>query len=124
RLGADHVIDYNAVDFTTVISDCDAAFDTVGGTVASDSFSVLRPGGRAAFIASGSEAPRSPRPDVTSLRPNVRRDRAHLERIATLVARGEVRVPEITTFKLSAAAEAHRLSEGRHLRGKLVFKVR
>jgi len=123
-LGADHVIDYNAVDIRTVVSDCDAAFDTVGGTVASDSFAVLRPGGRAAFIASGSEAPRSPRPDVSSLRPNVRRDRAHLERIVKLVARGDVRVPEITTFRLQDAAEAHRVSEARHLRGKLVFEVR
>jgi NADPH:quinone reductase-like Zn-dependent oxidoreductase len=35
-----------------------------------------------------------------------------------------VRVPEIKLFSLSQAAEAHRVSEGRHLRGKLVFKVR
>jgi len=37
---------------------------------------------------------------------------------------GAVRVPEITTYKLSDAAAAHRVSEGRHFRGKLVFKVR
>jgi len=122
-LGADQVIDYHAVDFTTVISGCDAVFDTVGGAVARASFAVLRPGGRAAFIASGDQAPPSPRPDVTSLRPDVRRTRSHLERITTLVAGGAVRVPEITTFRLADAVEAHRLSEGRHVRGKLVFQV-
>ena len=85
---------------------------------------MLRPGGRAAFIASGNTAPATPRADVASLRPKVGRDRAHLERIVALVTGGAVRVPEITTYALSDAATAHKVSEGRHLRGKLVFKVR
>jgi NADPH:quinone reductase-like Zn-dependent oxidoreductase len=123
-LGADQVIDYNAHDFAEVVSGCDAVFDTVGGEVALRSFRVLRPGGRAAFIASGPQAPVSPRPDVRSLRPKVARDRAHLERIVALVTSGAVRVPEIRTYRLSEAAEAHRVSEGRHFRGKLVFRVR
>lgn len=80
-LGADQIIDYNTQDFTQVVSGCDAVFDTVGGEVAKRSFAVLRPGGRAAFIASGNTAPPSPRADVTSLRPKVGRDRAHLDRI-------------------------------------------
>jgi NADPH:quinone reductase-like Zn-dependent oxidoreductase len=124
RLGADQVIDYNAQDFTKAVSGCDAVFDTVGGEVAMRSFAVLRPGGRAAFIGSGASAPASPRSDATSLRPKVGRDRAHLDRISALVAGGAVRVPEIRTYKLSDAAAAHRVSEGRHFRGKLVFKVR
>ena len=95
RLGADEVIDYRATDFTQAVRDCDAVFDTVGGDVALRSFAVLRPGGRAAFIASGMTAPPSPRPDVLSLRPQVARDRAHLERILALLAQGAVRVPEI-----------------------------
>jgi NADPH:quinone reductase-like Zn-dependent oxidoreductase len=124
KLGADQVIDYNKEDFTKVVSGVDAVFDTVGGDIAQRSFTVLRPGGRAAFIGSGANAPASPRPDVTSLRPKVGRDRAHLERIVELVGKGAVRVPEIKAYPLSEAAAAHRVSEGRHLRGKLVFKVR
>jgi NADPH:quinone reductase-like Zn-dependent oxidoreductase len=123
-LGADQIIDYNSQDFTKSVSGCDAVFDTVGGAVATRSFTVLRPGGRAAFIASGNAAPASPRADVISLRPKVGRDRAHLERIVALVATGAVRVPEITLYALSQAAAAHAVSEARHLRGKLVFKVR
>ena len=123
-LGAAQVIDYKAHDFTKIVSGCDAVFDTVGGDVATRSFAVLRPGGRAAFIASGNSAPPAPRPDVASLRPKVGRDRPHLERVVELVTSGAVRVPEITTYPLSEAAAAHRVSEGRHLRGKLVFKVR
>jgi len=123
-LGADEVIDYNAQDFTKSVSSCDAVFDTVGGDVAQKSFAVLKPGGRAAFIASGAQAPKPDRTDVTSLRPAVGRARAPLERIAQLVAAGAVRPPEIKLYRLSQAAEAHRVSESRHFRGKLVFQVR
>ena len=47
-----------------------------------------------------------------------------LERIAELVTSGAVKLPEIKVYPLSEAADAHRVSEGRHLRGKLVFKIR
>ena len=70
-LGADEVIDYRAQDFTKLVSNCDAVFDTVGGDVTERSFSVLRPGGRLATVAAGAAAPVSPRSDVTSLRPKV-----------------------------------------------------
>ncbi len=123
-LGADQIIDYNAVDFTRVVTNCDAVFDTVGGDVAQRSFAVLKPGGRAAFIASGAQAPKSPRQDVASLRPPVGRARRRLERILELIEAGAVRPPEIKLYRLSDAAEAHRLSESRHFRGKLVFKLR
>src|SRR5215468_7931758 len=123
-LGADEVIDYNTQDFTRVVSGCDAVFDTVGGDVAQKSFTVLKPGGRAAFIASGAQAPKPNRDDVTSLRPPVGRARRHIERIAELFAAGAIRAPEIKLHRLSEAADAHRLSESRHFRGKLVFQVR
>ncbi len=123
-LGADQVIDYTKDDFTKLVSNCDAVFDTVGGEVAMRSFAVVKPGGRAAFIASGGKAPESPRPDVASLRPAVGRDRPHLERIVELVQAGAIRPPRIKLFELKDAAEAQRISEGRHFRGKLVFKVR
>lgn len=124
QIGADEIIDYNAVDFTKVVKDCDAVFDTVGGDVAQRSYAALKPGGRAAFIASGAQAPKPDRCDVVGLRPSVGRDRPHLERIVALVAAGAVRPPEITRYKLSEAMAAHQLSQSRHFRGKLVFLVR
>jgi NADPH:quinone reductase-like Zn-dependent oxidoreductase len=123
-LGADEIIDYNKADFTKAVSGCDAAFDTVGGDVAQKTFAVLKPGGRAAFIASGMEAPKPDRSDVTSLRPPVGRSRQAMERIGELFVAGAVRPPELKLFRLSDAVDAHRLSESRHFRGKLVFQVR
>jgi NADPH:quinone reductase-like Zn-dependent oxidoreductase len=123
-LGADEIIDYNLRDFTQLVRNCDAVFDTVGGEVAQKSFAVLRPGGRGAFIASGAQAPVPERTDVKSLRPPVTRARAPLERIVQLYEKGAVRAPETKLYRLAQAAEAHRLSESRHFRGKLVFAVR
>ena len=123
-LGADLVIDYRAQDFSRTVSGCDAVFDTVGGDVTARSFAVLRPGGRLASIAGGAQAPASPRADVSSLRPSVGRSRRHLERVTALLESGALRLPEISLFPLSEAAAAHRVSEARHLRGKLVLRVR
>jgi NADPH:quinone reductase-like Zn-dependent oxidoreductase len=124
KLGADEVIDYRSQDFTKVLKDVDAVFDTVGGDVTQKSFAVLKAGGRLASIAGGGTPPPSPRSDVQSLRPKVDRDRPHLDRLAELVTKGVVPLPEITEYPLARAAEAHRVSEGRHLRGKLVLRVK
>ena len=122
-LGADEVIDYNKDDFTRIGPICDVVYDTVGGTdVRARSYQVLKPGGKLVWIAPAPDAPR--RDDVATLKPDVKRDRPHLERMLELVAAGAVKVPAITRYKLTDAAEAHRVSEGRHLTGKLVLVVR
>lgn len=123
-LGADRVIDYQAEDFTTVVRDCDVVFDTVGGDVQVRSYAVLKPGGRLVWIAPAPDGFKPTRKDVETLRPAVARDRAHLERMLALLEQGAVWPPAIARFKLTEAADAHRVSEGRHLRGKLVFEVR
>ena len=84
----------------------------------------LNLGGRIAFIASGPKAPSSPRDDINSLRPLVNRDRRYMERIISLFEAGVIRLPEITTYPLSEAVMAHKVSEGRHLRGKLVLEIK
>jgi NADPH:quinone reductase-like Zn-dependent oxidoreductase len=123
-LGAERVIDYRTQDVATAVSGCDIVFDTVGGAVRSDCYAVLKPGGRLVWIAPAPEGFRPPRTDVETLRPKVDRDRAHLVRLLGLVAAGAVRPPTIVRYKLADAAAAHRVSEGRHLQGKLVLEVR
>ena len=123
-LGADKVIDYNTQDFTKVVRDGDVVFDTVGGEVQVRSYEVLKPGGRLVWIAAAPAGFQPARKDVQVLRPNVARDRAHLERMLALYDRGAVWPPHIVRYPLAEAAEAHRVSESRHLQGKLVLIVR
>ena len=123
-LGADQVIDYHTQDVAKTVSGCDVVFDTVGGAVRAGCYAVLKPGGRLVWIAPAPDGFEPPRDDVQTLRPKVDRDRAHLERLLALVAAGAVRPPTIVRYKLADAAEAHRVSEGRHLQGKLVLEVR
>jgi len=123
-LGADEVVDYNAEDFTKIGPICDVVFDTVGGDVQVASYTVLKPGGKLVWIAPAPEGFRPARTDVETLRPNVLRGRAYLERMLHLLEVGAVRAPTIVRYKLPDAAEAHRVSEARHLQGKLVFEVR
>jgi NADPH:quinone reductase-like Zn-dependent oxidoreductase len=123
-LGADQIIDYNAEDFTGSAGLCDVVFDTVGGEVQVRSFAVLKPGGRLVWIAAAPAGFTPSRGDVEVLRPRVARDRAHLERMKALLAEGAIAPPAITRYKLADASEAHRISEGRHLQGKLVLMVR
>ena len=124
RLGADRVVDYNKEDFSKTVSGCDVVFDTVGGDVQVRSYTVLKPGGRLVWIAPAPAGFQPLRRDVQTLRPGVARDRAHLERMVALLEAGAVSPPAITRYKLADAAEAHRVSEGRHLQGKLVFEIR
>jgi NADPH:quinone reductase-like Zn-dependent oxidoreductase len=124
KLGADRVIDYTKDDFTSLGRICDVVFDTVGGEVQVRSYDVLKPGGRLVWIAAAPVGFKSDRSDVQVLRPKVDRDRAHLERMVELYQAGAVWPPAITRYKLADTAEAHRVSEGRHLQGKLVLEVR
>jgi NADPH:quinone reductase-like Zn-dependent oxidoreductase len=123
-LGADRAVDYNTEDFATTVRDCDVVFDTVGGEVQVRSYAVLKAGGRLVWIAAAPPGFQPSRKDVEVVRPNVKRDRAHLQRMLALYETGAVWPPAITRYDLADAAEAHRVSEGRHLQGKLVLMVR
>ena len=132
-IGVDEIIDYNAVDFTKAVKNCDAVFDTVGGDVALKSFAVLKPDGSSqnkptvlTRLAQVCSPLPGDTPDVFAATANeaIKAGRFELERIVELVTVGAVRPPEVTLYQLNDAVAAHRVSESRHFRGKLVFKVR
>ncbi len=123
-LGADTAIDYQSVDFTQAVPPCDVVFDTVGGEVQERSFSVLKPGGRLVYIARGSDGAPPPPESIEMLRPQVGRDRRHMERIVELVKEGAVWPPEIEELPLSDAPKAHEMSATGHVRGKIVLNMR
>lgn len=115
-LGADRVIDYAAVDFTSSARDVDAVLDFVGGSYGPRSLSVLGPDGRYVTAQPG-EAPTDPRVRTVTARPSA----STLRRIGDLAAVGTVDVHIDRIFTLAEAAAAHAYSESNPVRGKVVL---
>jgi NADPH:quinone reductase-like Zn-dependent oxidoreductase len=122
-LGADQYVDYTQQEVGEAVSGADVALDTVGGEVTASLLPAVRDGGMLVTIASAppEEAARergvraellvnSPRPE-------------QLARIAELVRSGDVRVEIAEAMPLADVKRAHELSEGGHVRGKLVLTL-
>ncbi|MGA5040733.1 NADP-dependent oxidoreductase [Streptomyces capoamus] len=95
----------------------EAVFDTVGGDTLKTSANLLAPEGRLASIAD---------PEVVAYGGRycfVRPDAEDLGHLARLADEGAVTVHVHRTFPLARTADAHRLSQEGHTRGKIVVTV-
>jgi len=127
-LGADELIDYTAVDFTTVAHDLDVVLDPLSGDYGLRSLDVLAPGGILLDV-------RGTGPDRTAVRAKAAEvDRRYAEiaftpsaedlrAIAGLVDTGRLQVAISQVFPLEHAAKAHELSQSTHTTGKLVLSL-
>jgi NADPH:quinone reductase-like Zn-dependent oxidoreductase len=122
-LGADEYVDYTQQDVSEAVSGVDVALDTVGGEVTDSLLPAVREGGVLVTIAGtppeAAARQRGVRAEVFRVSPNPEQ----LARIAELVASGDVRVEIAETMPLADTKRAHELSEGGHVRGKLVLTV-
>jgi NADPH:quinone reductase-like Zn-dependent oxidoreductase len=121
-LGADEYIDYTEQDVGSAASGVDLAFDTVGGETTESLLPTLREGGILVVIAA---AP----PEAAARERGVRTKLAvmspspeQLERVAHLVAGGEVQIEIAEVLPLSEARRGLELSETGHTRGKIILK--
>lgn len=128
-LGADEVIDYRSTRFEETTGDIDVVVDLVGNVhdeTGTRSLKVLRPGGLLISVPTGSwpefradaAAAGMRATDIKALS-----DTASLTAIAELIDAGEVSVHLDRELPLGDAAEAHRLIEEGHTRGKIVLRV-
>jgi NADPH:quinone reductase-like Zn-dependent oxidoreductase len=126
ELGADEVIDYTTTDFAETVRDVDVVLDTLGGDTAERSLGVLRPGGHLVTAVAEEDAQLAAEFEAAGLRFSgiaVDPDPVALRGLAALVEQGKLRVHVQETFPFARVADAHRLLDGGHLRGKLVLTV-
>ncbi|WP_037767954.1 NADP-dependent oxidoreductase [Streptomyces sp. FXJ7.023] len=124
--GADEVIDYTAVDFTEAARDIDVVLDTIGGDTAERSLAVLRPGGHLVTAVAEDDARLVARYEASGMRFSgiaVDPDPVALHGLVDLVEQGRLRVHVQETFPFERVADAHRLLDAGHLRGKLVLSL-
>lgn len=123
RLGADEVIDYEAVAFDDAVRGLDVVVDTIGGDVQRRSWRVLKRGG---ILVSTVELPsereaaaRGARGELVAVRASAKQ----LRELAALVDSGKVEIAVETVLSLADAREAQELSRTHHARGKIVLRV-
>ncbi|MGW6054409.1 NADP-dependent oxidoreductase [Streptomyces sp. NPDC055189] len=126
EVGADEVIDYTAVDFTEAARDIDVVLDTIGGDTVERSLHVLRPGGHLVTAVAEQDLELAAKYEAAGMRFRgiaVGPDPVALRSLVQLVEQGRLRVHVQETFPFERVADAHRLLDGGHLRGKLVLTV-
>jgi NADPH:quinone reductase-like Zn-dependent oxidoreductase len=129
ELGASEVIDYASTRFEDVVSEVDVVIDLVGNVhddTGSRSLKVLRPGGLIVNVPTGSWpgfAEEAAAAGVRGTAFKVAPDGHSLSVVARLLESGAVRVHVDSIFELDQVADAHRMLELGHTRGKLVLKV-
>ena len=122
-LGADEYVDYTEQDVGEAVSGVDVAFDTVGGDTTASLLAAVREGGILVTIAGAppeeAARERGVRADLLVTSPKSEQ----LAQIAELVADGDVRVEIAEAIPLADVKRAHEISEGGHVRGKLVLTL-
>jgi NADPH:quinone reductase-like Zn-dependent oxidoreductase len=126
ELGADRVIDYQAHDFAAELRDVDVVLDLIGGGYAQRSLDVLRDDG---LLITAVERPNAELAEATRAAGKrfsavaVDPDPTALRSLARLAAEKSIRVHVDGSFGLSDVAEAHRLVESGHARGKVTMQT-
>jgi NADPH:quinone reductase-like Zn-dependent oxidoreductase len=122
-LGADEVIDYQAVDFTTAVGDLDVVLEVIGGDYAERSVQVLRPGGLLVTAIERTNAELAAKVEAADRRfagVSVEPDHVGLEALAELVESGRLRPHVSARVPMEEAPRAHELLNT-HLTGKVVL---
>jgi NADPH:quinone reductase-like Zn-dependent oxidoreductase len=124
ELGADKVIDYNAVRFEDKVHGADVVLDTVGGDTLDRSWGVLCRGGVLVTIAGSAPADKAARYGVRGVDFIVEPSRTQLIEIGRLIDAGKLRPIIEATFPLDEARQAFARGARGHNRGKIVLQVK
>lgn len=127
--GATAVIDYTAEDFVAALKrlepeGVDVVFDTVGDDVYRASFAAVKRGGLVVSIRNQPDEALNAKHGVRSGYVFVEPDGDELGAIAYLLEQGAIKPPAIEEMRLEDAAAALEKNRARHMRGKIVLRIR
>lgn len=123
KLGVDEYIDYNTQRFEEIVNKVDVVLDTVSDDTLTRSIEVVKPGGFLVSITRPPDAELTIRQSIHGVQILVKTSGEQLAQIAELMANGHLQPTVDCVLPLTSVAEAHRLSETRHVRGKIVLRV-
>lgn len=122
-IGAAQAIDYRAERFEDRARDVDVVFDLIGGETQERSWAVLKRGGILVSTVKPPDEQRAAAGGVRGALYMAKPNGEQLAEIGRLTEDGKV-VPTVTrVLPLEAVADAHRLLETEHPRGKVVLRV-
>lgn len=128
--GADHAIDYTQTDYVKAIRErepegLDAVLETLtGDAVVEAAIRLVKTGGTVIYM--NNEPPDMPEIAARRIKTKFlhhRPDGQSLARLMELYDSGALPLPPVEVLPLEAAVDAHRQSESRQTRGKLVLRV-
>jgi NADPH:quinone reductase-like Zn-dependent oxidoreductase len=124
KLGADEVIDFKNQRFEEHTGKIDLVVDLVSGETQERSWMVLKPSG-GALVSTLSEPSKleARRYKARALRMVVKTKSDQLAKIASVIAKGKVKVEIAKVFPLKKAGSAHEYLEKEHIRGKIVLET-
>lgn len=123
-LGTDEVIDYTSQDFTEIIKEYDAVFDTAGGETAEKSLQVLKKGGIIVSMAAQFDQAEVEKLGVIAISQQTNTNSEKLKRIAELVDQGKLKVEIDKVFSLDQVKEAFDYLEKEHPKGKVAIQIK
>jgi NADPH:quinone reductase-like Zn-dependent oxidoreductase len=122
-LGADQFVDYTRTRFEDVAKAVDVVFDTIGGETQARSWAVLKPGGILVSVISPPSEATAAEQGVRSAFVFMQPNGSQLEAIAHLIDQGQMKPIIHTVLPLYEARQAQVISQGGHVRGKIVLHV-
>ncbi len=123
-IGADEVVAYDREAFERVVRDMDVVFDVIGGEVHKRSYQVIKRGGVMVCLAAAPYEDLGAQYGVEVKMARVLPSEATLTSVVQLAAAGKLALAIERTFPLAQFAEAQRLSQSGHARGKTLIDLR
>lgn len=122
-LGADQVIDYTTTPFEEVVNDVDLVVDCVGGETQDRSWPVLKRGGILVTLAQPPSQEKAKEYGVTAKFNTKFATYENLQTIAQLIADGTIKAEIDNIYPLREVRQAHKQSEARHGRGRILLSM-